>query len=71
MAWKKVGPYVALLVLFVLMHDVWFWHDARLLFGLPIGLTYHILFAFVVSGVLALLVAGSGAFKDRDKERDS
>ena len=29
-------------VLIVLHHDVWFWDDARLVFGfLPIGLAYH------------------------------
>ena len=71
MAWKKYGPYAALLVLFILIYDVWFWNDPRLLLGLPIGLTYHILLAFASAGVLALLVAWSGFFDERDEDGDS
>ncbi len=47
---------VAVLVatLFVLHQDVWLWRDPRLVFGLPIGLTYHVAFCLAVSLVLGL-----------------
>lgn len=40
-----------LIILAVLHHDFWFWHDSRLVLGfLPVGLAYHIFFS-VLSGV--------------------
>ena len=48
--------YVALLALFVVRNDFWLWNDGRLLLGLPIGLTYHVLFCGVTAAVMALLV---------------
>lgn len=48
--------YVALVVLYLLHNDLWLWHDARLVFGLPVGLVYHIGFAVATSVVLTLLV---------------
>ena len=33
---------LAFLLLFVLHHDLWFWDDATLILGLPVGLTYHV-----------------------------
>jgi len=47
----------SLLVIAYLLHtDVWFWDDPRLLFGLPIGFTYHIGWMVAVAGVLWLAV---------------
>jgi hypothetical protein len=48
----------AVIVLYVLHQDVWFWRDARpLVFGfLPIGLFYHVAYTLAVSLVLWLLV---------------
>ncbi len=48
----------AVVLLYVLHQDVWFWRDARpLVFGfLPIGLFYHAAFTVLCSGVLWLLV---------------
>lgn len=42
---------VAILVLYVLHQDVWFWHEARpLVFGfLPIGLAYHGLYCLAAA----------------------
>lgn len=36
--------YAALGVLYLLHNDLWLWHDAGWLFGLPVGLTYHVLY---------------------------
>jgi hypothetical protein len=49
----------AVIVLYVLHQDFWFWHEARpLVFGfLPIGLFYHAAFTIVSAGALWLLVA--------------
>lgn len=43
-----------LLALYVLHNDFWAWWDGRLVFGLPIGLTYHI--ALTLGAVVALAV---------------
>ncbi|HEX7185922.1 MAG TPA: DUF3311 domain-containing protein [Thermoanaerobaculia bacterium] len=48
--------YAALLVLYLLHNDLWLWNDASLVFGLPVGLVYHVGFAVATSIVLTLLV---------------
>ena len=48
--------YAALLVLYLLHNDLWLWNDATLVFGLPVGLVYHVGFAVAASIVLTLLV---------------
>lgn len=48
--------YLALAALYLLHNDLWLWNDARLVFGHPVGLAYHIGFAFATSIVLTLLV---------------
>lgn len=48
--------YAALLLLFLLRHDLWLWHDAGLVWGLPVGLVYHAGFCLVTAAVMALLV---------------
>ena len=50
------GLYFALFVLFLLHNDLWFWDDPRLIFGLPIGLLYHILFCVAASALMLGLV---------------
>jgi hypothetical protein len=49
---------VAVVMLYVLHQDFWFWRQARpLVFGfLPIGLFYHAAFTVASAGVLWLLV---------------
>ena len=56
MRWIAVA---AVILLYVLHQDVWFWREARpLVFGfLPIGLFYHAVFTLASSAVLSLLVA--------------
>jgi hypothetical protein len=48
----------AVVLLYVLHQDLWFWREARpLVFGfLPIGLFYHAAFTMATSAVLWLLV---------------
>ena len=56
---RSAGRLVALAglpVLFILHDDFWLWDDSRFLFGLPVGLTYHILFCLAAAGVMYLLV---------------
>ncbi len=48
----RVTAYAALPALYVLHNDLWFWDDPNRFLGLPVGLTYHILFSAVV--VLAM-----------------
>jgi hypothetical protein len=49
---------IAILALYLLHQDFWFWREARpLIFGfLPISLFYHACFTLVVSIVMALMV---------------
>jgi hypothetical protein len=52
---KKI-LYVALVALYLLHNDLWYWNDGRLVFGVPIGLAYHIAFCISASVLLFLLV---------------
>ena len=49
-------PYAGLLVLYLLHNDLWYWNDPRLVFGLPIGLLYHVGFCVAASLLMFLLV---------------
>lgn len=53
---NPIGWFVtfALLALFFLHNDLWWWDDARLVWGLPIGLAYHLAFCIVTAAVLAV-----------------
>jgi uncharacterized protein DUF3311 len=55
---KRALLFLAVLALYVLHQDVWYWKTARpLVFGfLPIGLAYHAAFSIAAAGVLWLLV---------------
>ena len=48
--------YAALVALALLHHDLWFWNDGRIVFGLPVGLLYHIGFCFAATVLMLLLV---------------
>ena len=49
--------YLGLALLYLLHNDLWLWDDGRLLFGLPVGLTYHLLFCLAVAVLMLVLVA--------------
>lgn len=55
---KKALLVIAVIVVYVLHQDFWFWRTARpLIFGfIPIGLFYHACFAVLASLLLWLLV---------------
>lgn len=38
-----------LIALYVLRIDLWFWRDATLIGGVPVGLAYHVIFCFLAS----------------------
>lgn len=48
--------WAALPALYVLRNDLWFWDDPDRLLGLPVGLTYHILFSALVALAMWRLV---------------
>lgn len=48
--------YLALAVLWLTHTDIWYWDDPRIVLGLPIGVTYHVLWSLVVSVVFWLVV---------------
>jgi hypothetical protein len=48
--------YAALLALYLLHNDLWFWNDARLVMGIPVGLFYHILYCIAAAVLMVLLV---------------
>ena len=45
-----------IVLLYLLRFDFWNWHSPALLFGLPIGLAYHVLYCVVVAIVLAVVL---------------
>jgi hypothetical protein len=52
----RVVTYAALPALYLLHNDLWFWDDPNRFLGLPVGLTYHILFSAAVVLVMWRLV---------------
>ena len=49
--------WIAVLLLFVLHQDVWFWNDRTLVFGfMPVGLAYHALYSIAAGILWALAV---------------
>jgi hypothetical protein len=48
--------YGLLLLLYLLHTDVWYWNAPRIVLGLPIGVTYHLLYTLAVSGAFWLAV---------------
>jgi hypothetical protein len=56
---RKAAAGAAVVLLYLLHQDFWFWREARpLVFGfMPIGLFYHAAFTVISAGVLWLLVA--------------
>jgi hypothetical protein len=56
MSISRALVYVAVPVLYLLHQDWWNWDDRRLVFGLPIGLTYHVGFCVAASVLMFCLV---------------
>lgn len=48
--------YLALIAMYLLHKDFWFWRNPGLVIGLPVGLVYHIAFCVAMAILMALLV---------------
>ena len=53
---KRWLLYSLLVLLFLLHNDFWFWETPQIVFGLPIGLLYHIGFCLVAALLMAAFV---------------
>ena len=53
---RRILLYAALAILFGLHNDLWLWNDRSLVLGLPVGLTYHLLYCVATAALMALLV---------------
>ena len=54
---KNILLVLAVVVLYVLHQDIWFWRSSRLVFGfIPIGLFYHGCFSVAAALLMWLLV---------------
>lgn len=53
---KRSLVFLALLSLYLLHYDFWLWQRPDVVMGLPVGLLYHLLYCFLVSLVLAMLI---------------
>lgn len=54
---KRILLIVAVVVLYILHQDFWFWRTPRLIFGfVPVGLFYHACFSVAASLLMWLLV---------------
>ena len=55
-ATRRILLYAVLVILFGLHNDFWLWNDSRLILGLPVGLTYHLLYCVATTALMALMV---------------
>ena len=54
---KKILLVVAVVALYILHQDIWFWRSSYLVFGfIPIGLFYHGVFSIAAALLMWLLV---------------
>jgi hypothetical protein len=68
---SRVGAVVAaLLALFVLHNDLWWWDDPTLVLGLPIGLLYHLSFCLAAAVLMAVASLSLGRHRP-EAEPDS
>jgi hypothetical protein len=50
-----------LTILAILHHDFWWWNDASLVLDwIPVGLAWHVFYAFLASAVWAVIVSSTG-----------
>lgn len=55
---KRAALVLAVVTVYVLHQDIWFWRTARpLVFGfIPVGLFYHACYSVLAAGLMAVLV---------------
>lgn len=61
---KRLGFVLGLLILIALHQDLWAWHDASLVLGLPVGLTYHVFYCLAAALFFAAMVKWDWPFDD-------
>lgn len=52
----KIVLYSLLVLLFFLHNDFWLWDNAQIVLGIPVGLLYHIVYCFVATILMAIIV---------------
>ncbi len=52
----KIVLYSLLVLLFVLHNDFWLWDNPQIVLGIPVGLLYHIVYCFVATILMAIIV---------------
>ena len=57
--------YCLLVLLFLLHNDFWFWKTPQLVWGLPVGLLYHIGFCLVAAVLMAAFVKARGDWGEK------
>ena len=60
----RIALTCALVLLYLLHSDIWFWDDASLVFGLPVTLVYHIGFCLATIALMTALVRLAWPFED-------
>lgn len=63
---RRAAPLLLIGLLALVRHDLWWWDDPSRVLGLPIGLTYHVLFCVAVSAAMAWIVRATGVGRDGD-----
>jgi hypothetical protein len=53
---KRYLVYLAAIVLYILHQDWWNWDNGTLIFGMPVGLAYHVAFCVAASILMFSLV---------------
>ncbi len=48
--------YAGLVLAAVLRLDLWLWTDPTRVLGLPVGMTYHVVYCLAVAGLMWLLI---------------
>ena len=62
--------YIALVVLFLLHNDFWFWDNPKVVLGLPIGLLYHIGFCVAAAILMTLTINYAWPSHLQDEDTD-
>lgn len=52
----KILLYGLLVLLFALHNDFWLWDNAQIVLGIPVGLLYHIVYCFIATILMAIIV---------------
>ena len=62
--------YIALVALFLLHNDFWFWDNPKVVLGLPVGLLYHIGFCIAAAILMVLTISHAWPSHLQDEDID-